>query len=134
MPWGLTGTEFSADLILFFFQRSFFLMAILIPFDIRDLQTDFTFQRTIPQMTGVEPSKKLALLMMAGYAALSIIRWHAQGIGTGVLSGLLATGAAGAIRVRYTDEQKPDAWFTLLIDSLLWLQPVFILLGENILG
>lgn len=134
MPWGLTGTEFSADFILFFFQRALFLMAILIPFDIRDLQTDFTFQQTIPQMTGVEPSKKLALLMMAGYAALSIIRWHTEGIGSGVLAGLLATGVAGAILIRYTDEQKPDAWFTFLIDSLLWLQPVLILLGERILG
>jgi len=134
MPWGLTGTEFSADFILFFIQRALFLMAILIPFDIRDLQTDFTFQQTIPQMTGVEPSKKLALLLMAGYAALSIIRWHAEGIGSGVLAGLLATGVAGAILVRYTDEQKTDAWFTFLIDSLLWLQPVLILLGERILG
>lgn len=132
MPWGLTGTEFSADFILFFFQRALFLMAILIPFDIRDLQTDFVFQRTIPQMMGVEPSKKLALLMMAGYAALAIIRWHAEGIGTGVLAGILTTGAAGAIIIRYTDEQKPDAWFTFLIDSLLWLQPVLILLLKGL--
>jgi len=134
MPWGLTGTQFSADFILFFFQRALFLMAILIPFDIRDLQTDFTFQRTIPQMMGVEPSKKLALLMMAGYAIVAISRWHAEGIGSGVLAGLLATGAAGTILIRYTDEQKPGAWFTFLIDSLLWLQPVLILLGERILG
>lgn len=133
MPWGLSGAEVSPDFILFCIQRSLFLIAILIPFDIRDLLTDFTFQRTIPQMMGVEPSKKLALLLMAGYAAAAIIRWQAESIGTGILAGLLATGAAGATLIRYSDQHKPDAWFTFLIDSLLWLQPVLILLGERAL-
>jgi len=134
MPWGLTGTEAGSGFILFFLQRTLFLMAILIPFDIRDLRTDFTFQRTIPQMMGVEPSKKLALLLMAGYAAVAIMRWQAEGTGSGILAGLLATGAAGALLIQYTGEQKPDAWYTFLIDSLLWLQPVLILLGERSLG
>jgi len=134
MPWGTARAELSADFILFISQRALFLMAILIPFDIRDLQADFTFPRTIPQMMGVEPSKKLAMLLITGYAAVAIMRWQAEGIGTGILTGLLATGATGAILIRYTHEQKPDAWFTFLIDSLLWLQPVLILLGEESLG
>ena len=133
MPWGLSGAEFSADFMLFFFQRALFLMAILIPFDIRDLQADFTFQRTIPQMAGVRTSIKTALLLMAGYAALALIRWQTGGIEIEILTGLLATGLAGAILIRHTDEQKPDAWFTFLIDSLLWLQPVLILLADWVL-
>ena len=134
MPWGFGGAEFSADFMLFCLQRALFLMAILIPFDIRDLQTDFTFQQTIPQMTGVRTSIKTALLLMVGYAALALVRWQTGGIEIEILTGLLATGLAGAILIRYTDEQKPDAWFTFLIDSLLWLQPVLILFADWVLG
>ncbi len=56
-----------------FFMRTLFIVALIIPFDIRDIQMDDQHLRTIPQIFGVERSKQLALIMIITYAVWKVI-------------------------------------------------------------
>lgn len=56
---------FSKNQILIFVQRFLFVIALTIPFDIRDLQFDDQKLQTIPQKIGVEKTKKLGFILLA---------------------------------------------------------------------
>ncbi|MGB0177555.1 MAG: hypothetical protein ACPF9D_10340 [Owenweeksia sp.] len=61
--------------------RSLFIVALIIPFDIRDMHMDDRNMRTIPQIFGVKRSKQLALFMIfiyAGWKALEIANGHIE--------------------------------------------------------
>jgi len=49
-----------------------YILAVTIPFDIRDLKYDRRSQRTLPQLLGVPGSKILALSMIAVFAAIML--------------------------------------------------------------
>jgi hypothetical protein len=51
--------------ILSFIQRFLFVIVLTLPFDIRDLQFDKKQLQTIPQLIGIERSKKLGFVLLA---------------------------------------------------------------------
>ena len=59
--------EIDSNLVLIFAQRMLFALALILPFEIRDMQLDFEDVKTLPQKIGVEQTKKvgLALLLFA---------------------------------------------------------------------
>jgi len=57
-----------------FVQRFFLVMALVIPFDIRDLQTDDTHIQTLPQKIGVAKAKLVAAIYIILFFALSIVK------------------------------------------------------------
>ena len=56
---------FSKNQILAFVQRFLFVIALTIPFDIRDLQFDDQKLQTIPQKIGIEKTKKFGFVLLA---------------------------------------------------------------------
>ena len=58
------GSELNADLILPFAQRMLFILALILPFEIRDMQLDLEDVRTLPQKIGIEQTKKLGLVLL----------------------------------------------------------------------
>lgn len=50
-----------------------YVLAVTIPFDIRDLKYDIPEQRTIPQVIGVVPSKLLSLLLLVGFTIIMLV-------------------------------------------------------------
>lgn len=57
-----------------FVQRFLFVMAITIPFDIRDAQFDFPDLRTLPQVIGVGTSKAVAVAAIVLFELLEVYR------------------------------------------------------------
>jgi len=68
----LVNAEYSLDLevLLLFVQRLFLVMALTIPFDIRDLNYDKTNLKTIPQLIGVKKAKLLGGLFVLMFIIL----------------------------------------------------------------
>jgi 4-hydroxybenzoate polyprenyltransferase len=64
-----SGKELDAALYLVA-AHYVYVLAMGIPFDIRDLKYDLPSQRTIPQVIGVIPAKLLSLLLMSGFAVM----------------------------------------------------------------
>jgi hypothetical protein len=57
-----------------FVQRFLFIMALAIPFDIRDAYFDFPDLKTLPQLIGIKNSKVVAILAMVIFALLECYR------------------------------------------------------------
>ena len=53
-----------------FVAHYIYVLAVTIPFDIRDLKYDRERQKTIPQVLGVNGSKVLSILLLAGFTAI----------------------------------------------------------------
>ena len=60
---------FNIEYILAFYV---YFIAVIIPFDIRDLKYDFPSQKTIPQLIGVRNSKIISVLLLGLFFALMI--------------------------------------------------------------
>ena len=107
-------------------ERMFFIFAITLPFDIRDLDIDqHTNVKTIPSTLGINKSKLLAILslglmlaccwmnMLNGWYALnqfSFFGIHA------IISGII---------IHFVDKKCHDYYFTGLLDGTIVLQFVF---------
>lgn len=58
--------EFESTKVIFgFFQRFLFVMVLTLPFDIRDLRYDLKYLQTIPQLIGIERTKKVGFVLLA---------------------------------------------------------------------
>lgn len=66
--------QFSQVVYLEFFQRIFILLAITIPFDIRDVAIDSKSLKTLPQILGITSSKVLGILLLIGFLLLEIVK------------------------------------------------------------
>ncbi len=116
---GLNKT-IDASLILLFIADFLFVLAITIPFDIRDIDLDDKMKMTLPQVLGVRTSLVLACVLLL--PQLFII--HNL---TGRFSvGLLIPTLIALALVGFSTKKKDDLYFSFLIDGLLILQPLFI--------
>ncbi len=69
----INENDFELKNWLFVGAHYFFILAIAIPFDIRDLPHDNPSQKTIPQIFGVYKSKILSVLLLLLYAYLILL-------------------------------------------------------------
>lgn len=58
------------NLLIEFVQRTFLLIALTIPFDIRDFETDPQDMSTLPQKMGILTAKKVGVLLLVGFFIL----------------------------------------------------------------
>lgn len=103
-----------------------FLVAITIPFDIRDQRTDQKHGlRTLPVLIGVRPSQWASTLLLV----IHCIGVLASGYGMCVRVLLLAVSAWAVGLVWQAKHRKGDYYYFLALDGLLILQYVAVLVG-----
>ena len=121
------GWAISLPDILMCIERSVFIFAITIPFDIRDLKVDKHIQvKTIPSIIGIPKSKLLAgvLLIIAFLLAVSlyvltIYDWA-------VLLALSLSYFSTYLLITYSDKTEEDYFFTGLMDGTMIIQFLLI--------
>jgi len=59
---------------IIFIQRVFIIMALIIPFDIRDMKEDPKHLKTLPQLIGITNSKRVGALFLFVFIALSFAK------------------------------------------------------------
>ena len=52
------------SLVLLFVQRMLFILVLILPFEIRDMQLDFKNLKTLPQKIGIEKTKKVGFVLL----------------------------------------------------------------------
>lgn len=116
--------QFTSAVYLEFFQRIFILLAITIPFDIRDMNTDSKSLKTLPQILGITSSKVLGILLLFGVVLLEILKENFTYIGflivliISIISGLFLWFSSPKRSRYYTSfwvESVPVIWLGLLI-------------------
>lgn len=68
------NVDFENDVWLEFIQRFLILMAIILPFDFRDLNYDKLDLKTIPQLIGVNKSKFLGVILVLLFVVLELLK------------------------------------------------------------
>jgi len=97
---------------------SLYVMAICIPFDIRDIDLDEKRKRTIPQLIGLSGSKILAILITISSYLIFLLVIDFQSIG------LLIGYAFTILLILFTTKEKNELYFSFVMDGLLVLIPV----------
>jgi len=65
IPLSVTGYHIvDSSLIVLFIQRMLFVVALTLPFEIRDMRLDFKNVKTLPQKIGIESTKKVGFVLL----------------------------------------------------------------------
>jgi 4-hydroxybenzoate polyprenyltransferase len=110
-------------------ERFFFIFAITLPFDIRDLKIDSaTRVKTLPSAIGIQATKNLAygclifMMLLAGWS------WGMDNYSLRILLGLFLCALVCFFLIRYSTPQRPDYYYTAFMDGTMILQLVLLLL------
>lgn len=104
-----------------FIDKFCYIMAITIPFDIRDMYVD-SENKTLPQVTGVRASKVLAIALIGISAFLQRHYLHLN-IGVGFFTFYLIT----LIAIIFSNPKRPDIYFSGFVDGLLVISFICLL-------
>ena len=128
LPVQYAGVELNVSHLMILFERAFFVFAITIPFDIRDLKVDaHTNVQTIPGRLGIPKSRNLAWACLGIVFILAFANYYLEFYNLHVLTGMAISTATTSIFIYYSDKVEDDYFFTGLIDGTMILQFVLIL-------
>jgi len=126
IPLLISGHEVDVNLILHFVQRTLFVLVLILPFEIRDVQLDLKDIRTLPQKIGVQQTKRfgLGLLLFALTVEFIISENHV------VRNAFLAVCFVMLILLMRTREQQSKYYSSFWVESLpiLWWLVLLIFL------
>ncbi|MEW6470048.1 MAG: hypothetical protein AB1458_14065 [Bacteroidota bacterium] len=113
-------------------ERFFFLFALCIVFNIRDMEYDRgTGVRTIPILFGTRATRLLAALMMLVFAGLVIYRSYFSDTGLQAYAPALLVSAALSLFVLFaTNEKRGEYYYILVIDGMILLQAILVFSTE----
>lgn len=116
--------QFTSAVYMEFFQRILFLLAITIPFDIRDINADSKSLKTLPQTLGITNSKVLGTLLLFGFLLMEIVKENFTYFGflivliVSIISGIFLWFSSPKQSRYYTSfwvESVPIIWLGLII-------------------
>ena len=106
-----------------FFERFFFILAITLPFDIRDLSLDKVQKtKTLPSLIGVEKTKRLSFLMLGISIILGIIYLISFSLQYAVVNGYILAGLYTFFFINKVEEEANDYLFTGWLDGTMIIQ------------
>ncbi|MEZ4885079.1 MAG: UbiA family prenyltransferase [Chitinophagales bacterium] len=106
-------------------EKALFIFAITLPFDIRDMDYDQSRNlKTIPQVIGVEKTIELAYFCLAALGLIALINYlflpsHPQ---VSIFIALLISYRSTAVLIQQTKTDRPDQFYTGLLDATILLQ------------
>ena len=119
--------------ILHLFVRMTFMIAICLPFDIRDLEIDKADEiSTIPHLIGESNTRRLAFVFMLVYILLLIVEYAGGMFGDGVFYGLIASALLNTLFVVMSSSKRNEYFFVAGLDGTMILQGVLLILSEKV--
>lgn len=129
LPWFQIHDTFSSEAVLMFLERTLFIFAITIPFDIRDLRVDKdTNVNTIPSRIGIRKSLYLSYAALCFMIIISSYLFATGLYSVSVYYGILLSFLTTSILVYLTPRQDHDYFFTGAMDGTMMLQFLFVVL------
>lgn len=112
------GYSFTNTVYLEFFQRILFVIAITIPFDIRDLKTDSKALRTLPQLVGVSNAKFIGIGLLIVFIGMEFFK---QGIFKSELIVTISITIIALLFLLFSSEKKSRYYTSFWVESI----PIF---------
>ena len=115
-----------------FLEKVFFLLAITIPFDIRDATIDFQQGvKTLPILVGIPNAKKLGLLALVLSILMTTVLYYSGIFTEGNFLALLANGLSVGILLYFFSNVKHDYFYTGMLDGTMLLQSLLVIFWPN---
>jgi len=118
-----------------FLRRIFFIFAITVPFDIRDMEYDRQQgTRTLPLWAGIRQSLLLAFGALAVFAGLALIQFfYSATLSLPMLMALLVSAFAAGGIIAYAGKERTDYYYSFFVEGTMLLQCLLIA-GVHIYG
>ncbi len=116
-----------------FLERAFFVFAITVPFDIRDLPYDDPEARTFPQVLGVKGAKGLALSALSLFLILALVRLQSVSPDPALMVGYTVTAGVTGALIAKADPRKPSLYYEGGLDGTMPLMAGLLLLCRTLL-
>lgn len=104
-------------------ERFFFILALTIPFDVRDLPHDDPSKRTIPQLVGVTGARMVSLASLAAFTAIAFL---GPGSGGSPSLALGVSAALTAISVSAMNRRRPEIYYTGWLEGMMFIQYLLV--------
>jgi hypothetical protein len=119
-PYYLNYPDF--PLVYIFLRNFLFILAVTIPFDLRDLNRDPSWLKTIPQILNENDTRVMCIILLILHFIISWM-FHTTGF---YLGGDFLLFAIGAIMINVSRPDQDDKLYLIGLDGLLILKFVFV--------
>jgi len=120
LPYLLDENQDYGQMSQLFIAEFCFMIAITIPFDVRDIKLDDSSKKTIPQIIGIKKSIRISILLLIA----SQIIW--QQLLPSFNLGIWLTTLISVLILFYANTKRNELYFSAIIDGLLLLQPFLV--------
>ncbi|MGB8704122.1 MAG: hypothetical protein WCD31_03730 [Gillisia sp.] len=117
---------FQPDVFISFVQRFCIVMALILPFDIRDLRFDMANLGTIPQHLGVRKTRVFGILLLCLVFLMELLKQHQEL--TSSIS-LFVAAIAGMLLIRYSVIRQAKYYASFWVEGvpIFWLGMLYFL-------
>lgn len=123
------GMTWSTPMYVMLLERVFFVFAITIPFDIRDLEIDaFNKVKTLPAALGVRSSQRLGGLSLGLMLLLAALNYYWDVYALNDLVALVVSACLSGLLIFLSDRTRHDYFFSGLVDGMMVLQFLLVAL------
>ena len=131
VPQLLNGFLINTAFIIHALTRFCFMLAICIPFDIRDMGIDKAENvSTLPLQYGEKTTRNLALICIILYIVFIVTENFTSVISLSVLSGLLLSTTATLFFIAFCNSKRSEYYFVAGIDGTMILQGAILIVGS----
>lgn len=121
---------FTKNDLLHVLVRFSFMIAICIPFDIRDLKIDEADTiSTLPRLLGENRTRWLALIFMIIYCLLISLEFKWRIVDANIFSALLLSAFINGILVVMSNSKRSEYFYVAALDGTMILQGIFLVIA-----
>ncbi len=114
-------------------ERFFFIFAITLPFDIRDLKVDQQSSvKTIPASIGIHKTKVMAGFMILFMMICAFWNFNSLLYSRPIIIALALSALSSWILIHYSNPKRPDYYYTGFMDGTMVFQFILIILFSYI--
>jgi 4-hydroxybenzoate polyprenyltransferase len=128
LPAAQTGATLSFEISWLAMQRFLFVMAITIPFDIRDLRIDSPSINTLPYLLGIKRARFIAHFSIFLAEVGAVFMYLTDFFSAGIMAGHLIAFELTSLLIYRSSPKRPDLFFSFWVEgtSVLLFLLVFI--------
>ena len=127
IPLWNNNAVFGADVLITIIQRFLFVMVLMLPFEIRDLNYDSLKLATIPQKIGVKKTKIIGIILLILFLMLDFFKDELESFS--IISTLIIA-FTGAILLVFSNKKQSKYYSAFWVESLpIWWLAILLLLG-----
>lgn len=112
---------------LYIAQQGLLVLALTIPFDVRDLEVDDADQKTLPMVLGVGRSLRLAQVLIVLFTIPAFICYYLDYCSFWVFLAQVVVSALGFVLIPRARQTSSSLFFLIILDGVLLLQAVLVM-------